>query len=258
MLERAEKSMAKHDLSFNPPVMNAAGSLGYSPERHTPIDWSKLGAFVTNPISLLPRTPAHGERFVSYPGGFLLHTGYPNPGFRQVVRRYAQKWSRSPVPVIVHLLGKDADTLAEMTRRLENLEGVRGIEVGLNSEVSSETVVTLTQAATGELPVIIRLPIERALELAPAAIHAGAMAISLAPPRGSLLVSEGVMAQGRLYGPAILPIAMKTVAYLVEGGIPTIGAGGIYSQENTKAMLSLGVMAVQLDSWLWRGTADKE
>ena len=86
--------MAKQDLKFDPPVMNAAGSLGFSPERYTPIDWSKLGAFVTNPISLLPRTPAQGGRFTSYTGGFLLHTGYPNPGFRQVVRRYARKWSQ--------------------------------------------------------------------------------------------------------------------------------------------------------------------
>jgi dihydroorotate dehydrogenase len=256
----AENNMAKHDLSFNPPVMNAAGSLGFSREWHNRIDWSKLGAFVTNPISLLPRTPAHGERFAAYPGGFLLHTGYPNPGLRQVVRRYAPKWSRSRLPVIVHLLGNDAETLSDMTRRLENLEGVMGVEVGVSGEADAETVVSLTRAASGELPVIMRLPMERALELASSVIEAGAMAISLAPPRGSLFVSEDVMAQGRLYGPAVLPIALKTAGDLVKQGIPTIGAGGITAQEDIKAMLALGVMAVQLDSWLWRGSGamDKE
>jgi dihydroorotate dehydrogenase len=249
--------MAKHDLSFNPPVMNAAGSLGFSPDRNSPIEWSKLGAFVTNPISLLPRTPAHGERFVSYPGGFLLHTGYPNPGWRQAVRRYTQKWKRSPVPVIVHLLGKDTETLADMTRHLENIEGVTAVEVGVNSEASADAVTALTRAASGELPVIIRLPTERALELASYAIQAGAMAISLAPPRGSLLLSGGEIIQGRLYGPAVLPIALKTAGNLVEQGLPIIAAGGIYSPEDIKALLTLGVMAVQLDSWLWRGTVYK-
>ena len=249
--------MAKQDLKFDPPVMNAAGSLGFSPERYTPIDWSKLGAFVTNPISLLPRTPAQGGRFTSYTGGFLLHTGYPNPGFRQVVRRYARKWSQSKIPLIVHLLGNDAASLGDMTRQLENVEGVMGLEVGVSSDVSYETVITLTRAASGELPVILRLPMERALELASAAIQAGAMAVSLAPPRGKLLVTEDEVVQGRLYGPAVYPMAMKTVGDLVERGIPTIGAGGIYGQEDIKTMLSLGALAVQLDSWLWRGTVDK-
>jgi dihydroorotate dehydrogenase len=252
--EPVENNMAKQDLSINPPVMNAAGSLGFSPERHTRTDWDRLGAFATNPISLLPRIPAHGIRFASYPGGFLLHTGYPNPGLSQVIRRYARKWNRSRLPVIVHLLGNDAETLADMIRRLENMEGVMGVEVGVSSEADAETVVSLTRVASGELPVIIRLPMERAVELASFAIQAGAMAISLSPPRGSLFVSEGVMTQGRLYGPAVLPIALKTAGDLVKQGIPTIGAGGIYAQEDIKAMLSLGVMAVQLDSWLWRGS----
>jgi dihydroorotate dehydrogenase (NAD+) catalytic subunit len=257
MLEQVEGNMAKHDLSFDPPLMNAAGSLGFSPDRYSPIDWSKLGAFITNPISLTPRTPAHGKRFVAYPGGFLLHTGYPNPGFSRVLRHYAEQWSRSSIPVIVHLLGQNAETLAEMARRLENVEGVRGVEVGVSSEASVETVVALTRAASGELPVIMRLPMERASEVAPAAIQAGAMAISLAPPRGTVPVSDDEMVHGRLFGPAVLPLAIRTVTVLVQLGIPTLGAGGIYTQKHIKAMLSVGAMAVQLDSWLWREAGNK-
>ncbi len=61
--------MAKHDLAFDPPIMNAAGSLGFFPDFHSSIDWSSLGAFVTNPVSLTPRTPAHGRRFHSLSRG---------------------------------------------------------------------------------------------------------------------------------------------------------------------------------------------
>ncbi len=82
--------MAKHDLTFEPPIMNAAGVLGFFPDRHGPIDWGMLGAFITNPISLSPRTPAHGSRFEAYPGGFLLHTGYPNPGLSLVIAPVCQ------------------------------------------------------------------------------------------------------------------------------------------------------------------------
>lgn len=245
--------MAKHDLAFNPPIMNAAGSLGFYLDLHGPIDWGKLGAFVTNPISLTPRTPAHGKRFVAYPGGFLLHTGYPNPGMSQVLRRYSGHWSRSPVPVIVHLLARGAEEVARMARRLETVEGVSGLEVGMVSDASLEMVIAYTQAASGELPVIMQLPMERSVELALGAIQAGAVAVSLAPPRGLFPPQDGELVQGRLYGPAILPIALKTVHELALIGIPTIGAGGIYTQEHKNAMLTMGAMALQIDGLLWRG-----
>ena len=244
--------MAKHDLAFDPPIMNAAGSLGFFPDLHGPIDWGRLGAFVTNPVSLTPRTPAHGSRFQAYPGGFLLHTGYPNPGMSQVLRRHAGHWSGSPLPVIVHLLARGIEELAKMARRLETVEGVSGLEVGVVSDASAEMVVALTQAASGELPVIMQLPMERSIELASAAIQAGAVAVSLAPPRGIIPAQDGELVQGRLYGPAILPLALRMVHELTQLGIPTIGAGGIYTQEHKKAMLTAGALAVQLDGLLWR------
>ncbi len=246
--------MAKRDLTFDPPVLNAAGCLGFAPDWHIPMDWSRLGAFVTNPISLAPRTPAHGPRFISYPGGFLLHTGYPNPGIAQVLRKYGRQWDTSALPVIVHLLPRNPEDLTVMSRQLENIEGLGGLEVGLAAEGSNmEVIRSFILAAGGELPVIVRLPMEHATELAPAAIQFGAMAISLAPPRGMLPASNGQILHGRLYGPAVYPQALKTVSELVTLGIPTIGVGGIYTREHIQAMLSAGALAVQLDSALWRG-----
>ena len=60
------------------------------------------------------------------------------------------------------------------------------------------------------------------------------------------------MVQGRLYGPAILPVALRVVHELSQMSIPTIGAGGVYTQEHKNAMLAAGAFAVQLDSILWR------
>lgn len=244
--------MAKHDLNFDPPVMNAAGSLGFSPDLHSPLDWSMFGAFVTNPISLTPRTPAHGQRYTRYPGGFLLHTGYSNPGLTRLLRRFASHWSRSPLPVIVHLLANRPDELARMLRQLESVEGVSGLEVGVTSDASPDVVAAFVQAAAGELPVIIRLPLENCLALAASAIQAGAMAVSLAPPRGIFSVEDGNSIGGRLFGPAILPLTLRAVSDLVEAGIPTIGAGGVYTRAHRDAMLAAGALAVQLDSILWR------
>jgi len=120
-----------------------------------------------------------------------------------------------------------------------------------------ELVTACAHAAGGELPVILRLPFENALELAPAAIQAGAMAVSLAPPRGICLAPGGALLQGRLYGPAIFPLALRLVQELARLGIPTIGAGGVYTRDQYDIMLSLGAMAVQIDATLWKWAGDR-
>ena len=249
--------MAKRDLTFDPPIMNAAGTLGLSADLHSPMDWRRFGVFITNPVSLNKRTPAHGTRYVAYPGGFLLHTGYPNPGVSQVIKHYAKHWAHSPLPVIVHLLAHHSDEVDKMARMLETLEGVNGLELGIPGDATQEQLQTLTRAAAGELPIIVRLPMERSLELAEGAIQAGAMAVSLAPPRGLLPTTSGTLVQGRLFGPSIFPTALKVVRELMMLNIPTIGAGGVYSAEQCHVMLSAGALAVQLDGILWRGCGYK-
>jgi dihydroorotate dehydrogenase (NAD+) catalytic subunit len=244
--------MPKYDLSFSPPIMNAAGSLGFTPGSRTMLDWSKLGAFVTNPISVASRTPANGKRFIAFPGGFLLHTGYPNLGFSQLLRKYARHWKRSPVDVIVHLLAVSPEEVELMVRRLEMVEGVSALELGVSSVANADMVTEFTRAAHGELPVIVRLPLERAIRLAEWAMQAGAVAISLAPPRGLMPTEAGEFVQGRLYGPAIFPTALTVVQALNQLGMPVIGAGGIYTWQQINAMYSAGAMAVQLDGVLWR------
>ena len=245
--------MSKYDLSFSKPLMNAAGTLGFTPDPHGFVDLTHLGAFVTNPISLGKRTPARGPRYQPFPGGFLLHTGYPNPGLRDTIRRCQERWARSLVPVIVHLLGEKVADLPGMVRQLEALEGVIGIELGLPKEADGKVVRAFTDAALGELPVIVRLPLERAVETASEAIQGGAAAVSLGPPRGVFPARAGNLLHGRLYGPALYPIALSVVNEISQSGLPVIGAGGLYSQEQCEAMLSAGALAVQLDSLLWRG-----
>jgi dihydroorotate dehydrogenase (NAD+) catalytic subunit len=139
-----------------------------------------------------------------------------------------------------------------MVRRLETVEGVMGIELGLASQSGLKEVSAFTRAARGELPLIVRLPMGCAAELAQYAMETGASAVSLAPPRGIYPASDGSLVEGRLYGPAIFPMALREVKELARMGIPVIGAGGIYTEEHKDAMLKAGALAVQMDSILWR------
>src|SRR3990172_889192 len=94
----------KRDLYFSKPLMNAAGSLGFAPDPRTGFKLDSFGAFVTNPISRRPRLPTAQPALIEYPGGFLLHTGLPNPGLSNVLKKYSAKWSRSSQPIIVNLM----------------------------------------------------------------------------------------------------------------------------------------------------------
>lgn len=242
--------MLKNDLYLEKALMNAAGTLGFAPDSKGPADLSQLGAFVTNPVSQGARTPAGGKRFSPYPGGFLLHSGLPNPGLNAVIRQNRKRWERATLPVIVHLLALDPTSLARMVERLEGIEGVMAVEVGLPPEVDPASTYDFAQAAIGELPAILRLPLEQAEELSKAVTDAGASAISLGAPRGKL---EGI--SGRMYGPGVFPLALRAVESLAGCGIPVIGSGGVYQQRDIEAMLRAGAFAVQVDAVLWRGSA---
>jgi len=237
--------------------MNAAGSLGFVPPTHTLIDWDRFGAFVTNPISLGRRQPAANARQVSYAGGFVLHTGYPNPGLETALRRFRLAWSHAPLPVVVHLIPRNAHELATMIPLLEYCDNLVGLEVGIAPDTTIEAGVELLQATFSELPVILRLPLDRARELIqylePYLDDGRVAAISLGPARGELPLPEGGFFHGRLYGPTILPVALAAVSALSQGSLPVIGAGGIYRRQDINAMLSAGATAVQLDTVLWRG-----
>jgi dihydroorotate dehydrogenase (NAD+) catalytic subunit len=242
----------KFDLSLNPPLMNAAGSLGFSPVSRQSGMTADLGAFVTNPVSLAPRSPAQNRGLHTFPGGFILHTGHPNPGLKAVIRRHLARWRRLKIPVIVHLLAQVDDEIALMVHMLENVGGVSAMEIGLPPEADKELTARLVRAAVGELPVLARLPLERLLELAEAAIGAGAAAVSLGPPRAALPGSDGRLLRGRAYGPALFPLALAAVQALAKSGLPVIGACGVYHPADVEAMLAAGALAVQLDSVLWR------
>jgi dihydroorotate dehydrogenase (NAD+) catalytic subunit len=243
------------ELSFGSEVLNAAGSLGFAPGTRAGVEMEPLGAFFTNPVSLAARRPAENRCLLPFPGGFLLHTGLPNPGLRAVLRDYAGAWARSSIPVVVALLGSQAEEIKRMVQRLEGLEGVIGVEIGLPPDAAPELAVGLCLAAQGELPVIANLPPKRIGDLGPRLKQAGVGLVSLAAQRGALPGPDGRLMRGRLYGPSQLPAALLAVTEAAGLGLEVIGSGGIYSQTDVAAMRTAGASAVQVDTAWWRGIA---
>ena len=239
----------KRDIYFSKPLMNAAGSLGFAPDPRAGIALESFGAFVTNPFSLRPRRPAAKPEVIEYPGGFLLHTGLPNPGFNVGLKRYGSRWDNSVLPVIVHLMADRPEETQRMVRMLESHENVMAAELGFAPLLADDIILLTLEMCLGELPLIFSLPVEQVLSLGPRLIQKGAQAISLAAPRGALMTDQ--LTTGRLYGPSLFPRAVETVHSASKLGLSVIGAGGVWNQQQAEAMLSVGALAVQVDAALW-------
>ncbi len=242
----------KRDLILAPPIMNAAGTLGFSDESRGLVDHTRLGAFVTNAVSLSPRRPAHGRRFARIPGGFLLHTGHPNPGLSAVLRMHRSRWASLPCPVIVHLLARTPEEAQTLVERLEGVDEADGVELSLPMTSVEETYEMVSSAAQRLFPLLARLPLDAPVENAQAAQGAGADAVSLGPPRGALPGSGEEAFQGRIYGPSLFPMAYRAAERLSPRvDCPVLVGGGIYREDQIDALLRAGASGVQLDAVLW-------
>ena len=254
----------KRDLYFNKPLMNAAGSLGFAPDSRTGIPLDSFGAFVTNPFSLRPRLPAAKPQSIEYPGGFLLHTGLPNPGMKAGIKKYAVRWDKSDLPIVVHLMADRPEETKNMVRMLETQENVVAAELGFAPLLANDILLLTLEMCAGELPLIFSLPVEQVLSLGPRLMQEGAQAISISAPRGALPLTprpstltgtrpsgRGELITGRLYGPSLFPKSLETVYSAAKLGLPIIGAGGVWNKENADAMLAAGALAVQVDAALW-------
>jgi dihydroorotate dehydrogenase len=246
----------KRDLYFSKPLMNAAGFLGFFPNLR---DFGNLGdlfgAFVTNPFSLRPRLPTSQPAVLEYPGGFLLHTGLPNPGLNTGIKKYAPKWNKAELPVIVHLMADRPEETQKMVGMLEEIENVMAVELGFAPLLADDIILLTLEMCLGELPLIFSLPIEQVLSLGPRLMQEGAQAISIAAPRGALNTNDGNIVTGRLFGPSLFPQSLDILRSAAKLSIPIISSGGVWAKENANAMLSAGALAVQVDAALWNPTS---
>jgi len=243
----------KHGLTLNNPVLNAAGTLGFAQEARSLVALRSLGGFVTNPLTYRARTAAHAPNALALPEGVLVHTGLPNPGVSAALRRWDRDWRRMGLPVIVHLAATTPSETARSLEIVERANGVAAIELGVRDDVGGAELAQVVRAALGAQPLLVRLPQARAVELAPVAAQAGAEALVIAaPPRTEALSGERTVS-GRLYGPSTFAAALEALVAVAALGLalPLVGAGGIYTAAQARAMLAAGAVAVQLDAVLW-------
>ena len=254
-------------LMLSNPVMIAAGIAGYGTEYAEIADIQKLGAIVCKGTTLKPKIGNAQPRLVETAGGLLNSVGLENIGVDALIKEKAPIWATWRVPVIVNVAGETIDEYVAVTRKLEGVPGVSGIELniscpnvstgGMEFGVDPQLAARATSAvkAATTLPVIVKLSpnVTDIKEIALAVEEAGADALSLINTLKGMAIDIDQRKPrlgnivGGLSGPAIKPVALYMVfeaAKVVH--IPVIGCGGIACAEDALEFIMAGATAIQI------------
>lgn len=249
---------SKLALSVRAPVLIASGVAGWGAHYQDLINLKKVGALITNPVTYHAWTPARGTRVVPLDAGVLVHTGLPNAGVRAVIKAYRAVWAHAPLPILLHVVGTTRQDVRGACQLIDQEESLPALELGLNDDISAQKTYELVKAAceATEKPVLVRLPMYDAYEVAGAAADAGAGALVVcAPPRGTARdPRSGRLVSGRIYSPLLHPMALRMVGVLrqrIDPAVPIIGAGGVHSLDDARNFIEAGAVAVQVDSVTW-------
>ena len=138
----------KHSLIVSTPVMPSAGTVGFGDRYKALLDYQKLGAIVTNPVTIEPWNPASGTRIIPLDAGVLVHTGLPNPGLAKAISQNRRIWANMAIPVILHLIGTSVDQIKRAIDLIDDTDEIAAVELGLSDDVSEAEAVGLVAAAS--------------------------------------------------------------------------------------------------------------
>ncbi len=249
------------------PVMTASGTFGYAREFENLMNLHRLGAVIVKGISLFPRAGNPPPRIVETACGMLNAIGLQNVGVERFIKEKMVYLAGLNVPVIVNILGGSVDEYQEITKRLEGVEGVAGIEVNIScpnvkcggvtfgGDPKMAASVTKAVKEVSSVPVIVKLSpnVTDVTEIAKAVEDGGADSVSLINTLIGMAINlktrrpELANVIGGLSGPAIKPIALRMVHAVSRAvSIPVIGIGGIETAEDALEFLLAGATAIQV------------
>jgi len=246
------------DLSFQNPIVLAAGTAGYGEELERVMSVDALGGLVTKAVSAQPRSGAPAPRVAEFEGGMINAVGLANPGL-DAVSREKIPWLATHLPnarKIVNVVGFAIDEYPTVVAGLEraardgNAKAVDayelnvscpnvkagGMEFGADS-ASLRAVVAAVRAETRR-PVFVKLSptLSDIGGAASIAADAGADAISVVNTIPGLVIDIEHrkpalgFRTGGVSGRAILPVGVLATHKVRRAvSLPILGVGGVSS-----------------------------
>lgn len=262
---------------FRNPILAASGTFGYGIEFEKLIDINRMGGIVVKGLSREPIAGNAAPRLWEARAGMINSVGLQNVGVRAFISDKLPALRHYATPIIANVFGYAEDDYVEVTRVLNDAEGVAAYELnvscpntshgGLAFGVDEAALASLTAAVkkVATRPLIVKLsPNVTAIEpFARIAEENGADAISLVNTFVALAIDAKTRGTrigagyGGLSGPAIKPIALRMVEQAARAvKIPVIGIGGIASGEDAAEFLIAGASLVQVGTaTFWEPTA---
>jgi dihydroorotate dehydrogenase (NAD+) catalytic subunit len=254
-------------IALKNPLIAASGTFGYGVEYEGILDLSTLGGIVSKGLYMQPRDGCPTPRIAETPSGLLNAIGLQGVGVRAFVRDVLPRLAPYDTAVLVNVCGDTVDEYAEVTRVLDGVPGVAGVEINIScpnvktggmafgsDPRMTHEVVSAVRRAT-KLPVIPKLSpnVADITVFARAAHEAGADALSCINTLLGLAIDvekrrpKLAFGTGGLSGPAIRPVAVRMTWQVARAvPIPVIGIGGIQSASDVLEFLIAGARAVQI------------
>lgn len=264
----------KQGLLLNNPVMLAGGTVGYGEAMHRGVEPPKLGAVVVGPILRHSHAGPTPPRLAETVGGMVLDAGLQNRGVSAVLKKFAKGWAKLGCPIIAQVADSDVDMMGEVVQRLNDAT------VGYNRQPAVELrAIELLAAPTmddgqlrgllrtvsidSDLPLLLKVPLERAAPLAVVAAEFGVSSLVVGRPmrgagaptrRGQDGAASGsALVAGDLFGPLAFAPMMAALQQVLALDLPctVVACGGIHTVAQARQALDAGASAVQIDSAVW-------
>jgi dihydroorotate dehydrogenase (NAD+) catalytic subunit len=253
-------------LELRNPTILASGVLGYTAESLQRVVEGGAGAVVTKSVGVAPRMGYANPTVVQASSGLINAMGLPNPGIDEYADEIIHAKTVVKAPLIVSVFGYSADEYALVARKAAEA-GADAVELNVScphvkqtgSEIGQnpvllKKVVSKVKAAVRK-PVVVKLSpnVTSIAETADAAVKAGADALTAINTIKALAIDAETAlpllsnVRGGLSGPAIKPIALRSVYDLYEQvKTPIIGCGGITTWQDAVEFFLAGASAVQI------------
>ena len=254
-------------ISFQNPVVLAAGTAAYGRELADVVELDALGGIVTKAVSLAPRTGAPAPRVAEFEGGMINAIGLANPGV-DAVRDEHLPWlaarlhhartivnivgnAESDFPEVIERLGTDARYDAiELNLSCPNVHA-GGMEFGADPRTLT-AVVSRTRAIT-QRPIFVKLSptLPDIGRTATVAADAGADGITVINTIPGLVIDIQArrpalgFGSGGVSGPGLLPVGVLATWKVHRAvSLPIIGVGGVSTAHDVLQYLIAGASLV--------------
>jgi dihydroorotate dehydrogenase (NAD+) catalytic subunit len=254
-------------LQLKNPVLTASGTFGYGKEFEDFVDLNLLGGFIVKGTTLHAREGNDYPRMAETPMGMLNAVGLQNKGVEVFCAEIYPSIKHYDTNILVNVSGSTIDEYVECAARINELQGIPGIELNISCPNVKEggmafgTSCPSAQAVVREvrkvyhkhLMVKLSPNVTNIADIAAAVEDEGADSISLINTLLGMAIDAKTRKPklstitGGLSGPAVKPVALRMVWQVSNAvKIPVCGLGGIMNAEDAIEFLLAGASCVQI------------